>query len=150
MKYQGFNDVTAYVPTSPHTHPIPTFTLPLVHIRPQNFGAYYQLWTNGVPTVNTGADGLAKFDYVVSSAKAHGIRLIVALTNNWSDYGGMDVYVSQLNPGGTHDTFYTNPKIIAAYQNYINVRPTIFPVLRLHRSIHHNNLLLISLPTSLA
>jgi len=85
----------------------------------QNFGAYYQLWTNGTPTINTGSNGLGKFDYVVSSAKAHGIRLIVALTNNWSDYGGMDVYVSQLNPGGTHDTFYTNAKIISAFQNYI-------------------------------
>ena len=32
----------------------------------------------------------------------------------------MDVYVSQLNPGGTHDTFYTNPTIIAAYEKYIS------------------------------
>lgn len=32
----------------------------------------------------------------------------------------MDVYVSQLNSGGTHDTFYTNPTIIAAYKNYIS------------------------------
>ncbi|KIJ37692.1 glycoside hydrolase family 5 protein [Sphaerobolus stellatus SS14] len=94
----GFNDVTAV----------------------QNYGAYYQLWTNGVPTVNTGSNGLGKFDYVVQSAKAHGLRLIVTLTNNWSDYGGMDVYVSQLNSGGTHDTFYTNAKIISAYENYIN------------------------------
>ena len=68
-----------------------------------------------------GANGLGKFDYVVSSAKAHGLRLIVTLTNNWSDYGGMDVYVSQLNPGATHDTFYTNQKIIAAYKTYIQV-----------------------------
>ncbi|KZW01219.1 CEL4a mannanase [Exidia glandulosa HHB12029] len=82
-------------------------------------GTYYQSWSNGVPTLNTGSTGLAKFDYVVSSAKAHGIRLIVALTNNWSDYGGMDVYVSQLNNGGTHDTFYTNAKIQTAFQNYI-------------------------------
>jgi mannan endo-1,4-beta-mannosidase len=29
------------------------------------------------------------FDIVVASAKAHGIKLIVSLTNNWSDYGGM-------------------------------------------------------------
>lgn len=96
-------------------------------------GTYYQSWNNGVATLNTGSTGLAKFDYVVSSAKAHGIRLIVALTNNWSDYGGMDVYVSQLNRGGTHDTFYTNAKIVSAFQNYINGfvgryanEPTIF------------------------
>ena len=87
---------------------------------PQNYGAYYQLWTNGTATFNTGAYGISRFDAVVASAEAHGIKLIVPLTNNWSDYGGMDVYVSQLNPGGTHDTFYTDQTIIAAYENYIN------------------------------
>ena len=98
MVDRGFNDVTT----------------------PQEYGAYYQLWQNGVATFNTGDFGISRFDSVVASAKAHGIRLIVALTNNWSDYGGMDVYVSQLNPGGTHDTFYTNAKVIAAYKNYIS------------------------------
>ncbi|KAI5117037.1 hypothetical protein M0805_004744 [Coniferiporia weirii] len=86
----------------------------------QNYGAYYQSWANGVATFNTGDYGISRFDSVVASAKAHGIRLIVSLTNNWSDYGGMDVYVSQLNPGGTHDTFYTNAKVVAAYKNYIS------------------------------
>ena len=97
IDFRGFNDVTS----------------------PQNFGAYYQLWQNGVATFNTGNFGISRFDAVVASAKKHGIRLIVALTNNWSDYGGMDVYVSQLNPGGTHDTFYTNAKVISAFENYI-------------------------------
>ena len=95
---RGFNDVTAV----------------------QEFGAYYQLWTDGVPTFNYGDYGISRFDSVVSTAEKYGIKLIVALTNNWSDYGGMDVYVSQLNPGGTHDTFYTDATIIAAYKNYVN------------------------------
>ncbi|CCO27112.1 putative mannan endo-1,4-beta-mannosidase F [Rhizoctonia solani AG-1 IB] len=47
-------------------------------------GTYYQLWSGSTATVNTGADGLAKFDTVVAAAKAAGIRLIIALTNNWS------------------------------------------------------------------
>ncbi|THH05918.1 hypothetical protein EW145_g4447 [Phellinidium pouzarii] len=94
----GFNDVTT----------------------PQEYGAYYQLWTDGVATFNTGDYGISRFDAVVASAKSHGVRLIVSLTNNWSDYGGMDVYVSQLNPGGTHDTFYTDATVIAAYKNYIS------------------------------
>ena len=68
---------------------------------------------------NTGANGISRFDGVVAAAKAAGVRLIVALTNNWSNYGGMDVYVNKLNPGGAHDTFYTNQKVITAYQNYI-------------------------------
>ncbi|KAG9094984.1 hypothetical protein FRC07_011166, partial [Ceratobasidium sp. 392] len=46
-------------------------------------GTYYQLWSGSTGTLNTGADGLGKFDTVVAAAKAAGIRLIVALTNNW-------------------------------------------------------------------
>lgn len=58
---------------------------------------------------------------MVAIAKRYGLRLIVTLTDNWSDYDGMhmDYYVTQFNPGGTHDTFYTNNEIISAYQNFI-------------------------------
>ncbi|PSR73346.1 hypothetical protein PHLCEN_2v10811 [Hermanssonia centrifuga] len=82
-------------------------------------GDYYQLWSNGQPTINTGSTGLENFDNVVAAAKANGLRLIVTLTNNWSDYGGMDVYVSQLTGTTNHDYFYTNANVIAAYKNYI-------------------------------
>lgn len=41
-------------------------------------------------------------------------------TNNWSDYGGMDVYVNQIvGSGSAHDLFYTNANVISAYKNYI-------------------------------
>lgn len=83
-------------------------------------GTYYQLWSGSTATLNTGADGLGKFDTVVAAAKAAGIRLIVALTNNWSDYGGMDVYVEQILGSTSHDLFYTNATVKAAYKNYIN------------------------------
>ncbi len=42
-------------------------------------GIYYQSWSGSTPTINTGATGLQNFDYVVASAKAHGLKLIVAL-----------------------------------------------------------------------
>ena len=61
-----------------------------------SYGTFYQVWNNGVPTINYGSNGLGMFDNVVASAKAHGIKLIVTLTNNWSDYGGMDIYLSQV------------------------------------------------------
>ncbi|KAG6840742.1 hypothetical protein C0991_004651 [Blastosporella zonata] len=83
-------------------------------------GDYYQLWSGSTATVNTGATGLQNFDNVIAAAKANGIRLIVALTNNWSDYGGMDVYVQQLLGSSDHDYFYTNATVIAAYQKYVN------------------------------
>jgi mannan endo-1,4-beta-mannosidase len=83
-------------------------------------GTYYQLWQNGTPTVNTGSDGLGKFDTVIAEAKKAGIRLIVALTNNWGDYGGMDMYISQILGGGqAHSNFYTNSNIKNAYKNYV-------------------------------
>ncbi|KAF9062870.1 glycoside hydrolase family 5 protein [Rhodocollybia butyracea] len=83
--------------------------------------AYYQSWVGKTPTINTGTNGLQNFDNVVAAAKANGLRLIVTLTNNWSDYGGgMDVYVNQLlGQGQPHDFFYTNPTVMAAYKNYV-------------------------------
>ncbi|KAG2015515.1 acetyl xylan esterase, variant 3 [Coprinopsis cinerea AmutBmut pab1-1] len=92
----GFNEVTAY-------GGIP----------------YYQIWNGRTPSVNTGANGLQNFDQVIAAAKANGIKLIVALTNNWSDYGGMDVYVRQILNSNNHDLFYTDPDVKAAFKNYI-------------------------------
>ncbi|KAH9479822.1 putative mannan endo-1,4-beta-mannosidase A [Psilocybe cubensis] len=82
-------------------------------------GIYYQSWSGSTPTVNTGSTGLANFDNVVAAAKANGLRLIVALTNNWSDYGGMDVYVKQILNSPNHDLFYTDSTVKTAYKNYI-------------------------------
>ena len=42
------------------------------------------------------------FDKVVDAATKTGMKLIVALTNNWADYGGMDVYTVNLG-GQYHD-----------------------------------------------
>ncbi|KAG8864506.1 hypothetical protein FRB96_005009 [Tulasnella sp. 330] len=94
----GFNDVVG----------IPTW------------GVYYQSWSNGVATFNSGTTGIANFDIVVASAKTHGIKLVITLTNNWSDYGGMDVYVSQILNSTYHDLFYTDPKVISAFKTYIS------------------------------
>ncbi|GMF33540.1 unnamed protein product [Phytophthora lilii] len=108
------------------------------------YNIVYQLWENGTPTINTKENGLGYFDKVVAAAKAAGVKLVVPLVNNWSDYGGMgkfraiptlmvpsrcpdhtlmqilatDVYVKQLG-GKYHDEFYTNEKVKAAYKNYI-------------------------------
>ncbi|KAJ7183839.1 CEL4a mannanase [Mycena filopes] len=83
-------------------------------------GIYFHLWNGATATVNTGANGLGALDGLIASAKAHGIHLIIALTNNWSDFGGMDVYTNQLlGPGQPHDAFFTNPTVIAAYKTYV-------------------------------
>ncbi|KAG9046289.1 hypothetical protein FS837_004686 [Tulasnella sp. UAMH 9824] len=84
-------------------------------------GTYYQKWSGSTPTINYGSDGLQKFDQIVASAKSHGLKLIVALTNNWQDYGGMDVYVKQIANSDNHDLFYTNSAVISAFKNYVSV-----------------------------
>jgi mannan endo-1,4-beta-mannosidase len=61
---------------------------------------YFQEWANGKATINYGATGLQALDKVISAAEQTGIKLIMALTNNLADYGGMDVYT--VNLGGKH------------------------------------------------
>ncbi len=58
-------------------------------------GVYFHYWdtTAGAPAYNDGPDGLERLDYVVYKAGQEGVRLVIPLTNNWSDFGGMDQYV---------------------------------------------------------
>ncbi|KAK6581177.1 hypothetical protein PZA11_006665 [Diplocarpon coronariae] len=80
---------------------------------------YFQSWENGKATVNTGATGLEVLDNVVRLAEANDMKLLVALTNNWADYGGMDVYTINLG-FQYHDDFYREPTIKDAYKNYVS------------------------------
>ena len=48
----------------------------------------------------------------------HGIKLIIPLTNNWNDFGGMDQYVRWAD-GQYHDDFYTDPVIRGWYKDWI-------------------------------
>lgn len=56
-----------------------------------------QKWQNGKAEIN-----LKPFDKVVAAAQKTDMKLLVTLTNNWADYGGMDVYTVQLG-GKYHD-----------------------------------------------
>lgn len=56
LRVWGFNDVTSV---------------------PSAGTVYYQSFVNGVASINTGANGLQRLDYVVKSAEAHGIKLII-------------------------------------------------------------------------
>lgn len=57
----------------------------------------FQVWADGTSVID-----VTIFDKVVDAATEAGIKLIVALTNNWADYGGMDVYTVNLG-GQYHD-----------------------------------------------
>ncbi|RYP74987.1 hypothetical protein DL771_002635 [Monosporascus sp. 5C6A] len=87
----------------------------------------FQWFANGTSTIN-----LDPFDKVVNAATKVGIKLLVAFTNNWADYGGMDVYTVNLG-GKYHDDFYRLPRIKEAYKRYVKAvvtrykdSPTIF------------------------
>ncbi|KAJ5705584.1 hypothetical protein N7536_001273 [Penicillium majusculum] len=80
---------------------------------------YFQLHdkATGTTTINTGADGLKRLDYVVSAAEKYGIKLIIPFVNSWNDYGGMNAYVNAY--GGSKTEWYTDAKIQSVYQAYI-------------------------------
>ncbi|KAJ7254015.1 glycoside hydrolase [Mycena haematopus] len=81
---------------------------------------YYQVWNNSDWTLNDGPQGLQRLDNVLSLALKYDIRVILAFTNNWVGYGGLELYIDHIMPGAsTHDVFYTDPKMIASYQRYV-------------------------------
>jgi mannan endo-1,4-beta-mannosidase len=81
-------------------------------------GVYFQYWNGTAPAVNEGETGMKRLDYVISQARAAGIRLVIPFVNNWRDFGGMDQYV-RWRGGQYHDDFYTDPQIREWYKAWI-------------------------------
>ncbi|KAF2218615.1 glycoside hydrolase superfamily [Elsinoe ampelina] len=97
LRVWGFNDVTAL---------------------PSGNTVYFQSFINGVASINTGTNGLQRLDYVVKSAAAHNVKLVINFVNNWTDYGGMAAYFSYA--GITSNAqWYASAKAQAQYQAYI-------------------------------
>ncbi|KAI0837208.1 glycoside hydrolase family 5 protein [Hypoxylon sp. FL0890] len=96
LRVWGFNDVTS---------------------QPSSDTVYFQYLSSSGSTINTGANGLQRLDYVVSAAETRGIKLIINFVNNWSDYGGIPAYVTAF--GGTQTTWYTNTDAQNQYRTYI-------------------------------
>ena len=71
----------------------------------------------GGPVYNTGPNGLQKLDYLLAEAAERGIKVIMTLTNNWRDFGGMDQYVTWYG-GQFHDQFYTDARVKQAYKDW--------------------------------
>ena len=84
-------------------------------------GVYYQYWdpSTGAPAYNDGSTGLEHLDYALADAKAHGLKVIVDLTNNWSQFGGIDQYNTWYNLP-YHDSFYTDSSAQTAFKNWIS------------------------------
>ena len=70
-----------------------------------------------VPT-SKAKNALERLDYTVSQAKKKGIRVVLVMTNNWPNFGGMPQYVKWAG-GSQHDEFYTRPELRQAYKDYV-------------------------------
>jgi mannan endo-1,4-beta-mannosidase len=68
-------------------------------------------------------EGLRGLDQAVWEAKRRGIRLVIPLVNNWSEYGGLPAYAAWASQawGGTysHDDFFTNARIRQWWKDYV-------------------------------
>ncbi|MER7573430.1 carbohydrate binding domain-containing protein [Streptomyces sp. NPDC126514] len=64
-------------------------------------------------------DAFAPIDYAIDRARAHGLRLIVPLTDQWDYYhGGYPTMAKWLGLKDPKD-FYTDPRARAAYKEYV-------------------------------
>jgi mannan endo-1,4-beta-mannosidase len=96
-----------------------------------NGPTWFQAWDEqaGRPVVNDGEYGLQQLDFAIAEAGRRGLKLVLPLTNNWSDFGGIDQYVRWLETAqaGTpeareqyyHDDFYTDPQIRQWFKDWI-------------------------------
>lgn len=57
------------------------------------------------------------FDYAVYKAGTLGIRLVVALTNNWTDFGGIPQYATWFS--AQHDDFFRRADMKRAYRAWV-------------------------------
>lgn len=83
-------------------------------------GVYFQYFDPASKRVlyNEGSDGLPKLDYVLAKAADVGIKLILVLTNNWRDFGGMDQYLRWFGRTKHHE-FYTAPEVKQVYKDWV-------------------------------
>jgi len=83
-------------------------------------GVYFQYWDPALrrPAYNEGDSGLVHLDYALAKASELGVKVILVLTNNWSNFGGMDQYLKWYGRTKHHE-FYTAPDVKQAYKNWI-------------------------------
>jgi mannan endo-1,4-beta-mannosidase len=79
-------------------------------------------WFRKDQLFRAGPDGFIEESYeqldrVLAAARSDGIRLIVTLSNNWSDYGGLPMYLRWVGlPEGEVEAFYRDERVRALYR----------------------------------
>lgn len=84
-------------------------------------GVYFQAWdpSERRATFNDGPTGLQRLDYALAKAGQLGLKIVVVLTNNWHEFGGMDQYLAWYGLT-SHQDFYTSPLARQAYQAWLS------------------------------
>jgi len=59
-----------------------------------------------------------KLDYIIAKAKQNNIRLILTLSNNWKDFGGIPQYLRWFNLS-EHDDFYRDERVKNTFKAYV-------------------------------
>jgi mannan endo-1,4-beta-mannosidase len=83
-------------------------------------GVYFQAWDPATkrPVYNDGPTGIEHLDYVLDKAKKLDLKVMLVLTNNWKDFGGMDQYLVWYGLN-EHQKFYTDPTVVRAYEDWV-------------------------------
>lgn len=83
-------------------------------------GFYFQAWDSGAqhPVYNDGPTGLLGLDYALAKAAQLKLKLVLVLTNNWHDFGGMDQYLAWYKLS-SHRDFYSNADVKQAYRAWL-------------------------------
>lgn len=83
-------------------------------------GVYFQAWDPSAkrPVYNDGESGLERLDYALARAAKLGLKVVLVLTNNWREFGGMDQYLAWYGRTA-HDEFFTDEAVRAAYKAWL-------------------------------
>ena len=82
-------------------------------------GVYFQYWDPVAkrPAYNDGPTGLEHLDYLLDRAHRLDLKIMVVLTNNWRDFGGIDQYVAWYGQK-QHHLFYQDSTLRGAFKDW--------------------------------
>jgi mannan endo-1,4-beta-mannosidase len=83
-------------------------------------GFYFQAWDPVLERAifNDGPNGLQGLDYALAKAGQLGLKVVLVLTNNWHEFGGMDQYLAWYGLSA-HSDFYRDRRVREAYKAWL-------------------------------
>ncbi len=83
-------------------------------------GFYFQAWdpVEQRAIFNDGPNGLQGLDYALAKAEQLRLKVVLVLTNNWREFGGMDQYLTWYGLSA-HSDFYSDARVRRAYKAWL-------------------------------